>query len=130
MSWPFLDYTPAVSLRIRNYALDITYPRDGETHAIVDTGYEGFLLLPRSVFNESGLGELKLQSRRLLAADGKRFSTRGAYGAVELPALGTEIEGFIECTPTFNEILLGMQGLQGLVFEADTCINETRLRLC
>ncbi len=130
MSWPFLDSTPTISLRIRNYVLQSTYPREGETQAVVDTGYEGFLLIPARIFREAGLGELKLQSRSLLAADGRRFITKGAYGAIELPALGKETEGFIEYNPAFQEILVGMQGLDGLVLEVDTCRKEASLRIC
>ena len=129
MSWPLLNSTPTVSLRIHNYALQSIYPPEGETQAVVDTGYEGFLLIPERIFNETRLNELKLQRRSLLTADGKRFTSKGAYGAIDLPALGKETEGFIECSPSFQEILMGMQGLEGLVLKVDTCLKESNLRI-
>ena len=54
MSPYFLDGTPALEIIIRNPIADKSFPSEGEVIAILDTGFEGFLLIPK-VFLKSSL---------------------------------------------------------------------------
>ncbi len=130
MSWPLLDATPVVSIRLRNPALDRDYPTTGETYAVVDTGYEGFLMLPWRIFQATGFSELRPIHTVLLAADGRRIAARAAYGAIDFPDIGRKTSGLIQSSEHVEESLLGANALEGLVFELDTCLNESRIRVC
>ncbi len=99
-------------------------------NVVVDTGFEGFLLLPWEIFREAGFAELKPIHTMLIGPEGKRFDSKGAYGSIEFPALGKEAEGIIDSSRGAKECLLGVQGLEGLVLEVDSCQRESRLRLC
>ncbi len=66
----------------------------------------------------------------LLAADGRRIAARAAYGSIDFPDIGKKTSGLIQSSDHIEETLLGVKALEGLVFELDTCFNETRIRIC
>lgn len=62
---------------VRNPLLDKRYPTEGQILAIIDTGYEGLIALPRDVFVSLSFSELQLETRRLIPANGTVLSTEG-----------------------------------------------------
>jgi predicted aspartyl protease len=65
-----LGLTPTMRVVVRNPLLEKRYPIEGEILAVVDTGYEGFVALPRDVFDSLSFDELQLEKRRLILANG------------------------------------------------------------
>lgn len=67
----FIGLTPSMMMVVRNPLLDVTYPEDGQVNAVIDTGFEGFLALPRDLFRTLRFDKLRLERMRLLLANGE-----------------------------------------------------------
>ncbi len=130
MSWDFLDLTPVLGIRVANPLLEVMYPQKGELEATLDTGYEGFLLVPYVLFERLRLGELKPVRRVLLTADHRGIETVGAYGTVVCPAVNHSIDGLIETNAEMEEVLVGMKGIDGLLAAVNTCKKLTWVTKC
>lgn len=125
MSWSFLNLTPILGIKIANTLLGFEYPQKGELEATVDTGYEGFLLIPSTIFERLKFNELKLVKRVLVTADRRTIETVGAFGTVKYPTVNYASDGLIETNPSTEEILLGMKGISGLLVAMNTCRKLT-----
>jgi predicted aspartyl protease len=66
----FLDLTPTLRIQIDNPFLSRDYPLQGTVVAVIDTGYDGFLTIPISVYEELELHRLEETKRVLTLADG------------------------------------------------------------
>lgn len=109
----------------------MTYPeRGGTVLAILDTGYTGFLYVPKEIFNRIKLDELKAKKLLGYIADGKSVKLWGALGTVSFPALELDRDGFIETSEGESEILIGMDGIRNLVTEIDCCERLVSIQLC
>lgn len=84
------------------------YPDEGVVLALLDTGYEGFLLVPPDLF-ETLFEGIEPERRTLLLADGRLTESIGTYGLVSLPDLGREVEGFVETAKGVDEIVAGLE---------------------
>lgn len=130
MSWPLVNSTPIVGIRIANTLLDVKHPAKGELEAVLDTGYEGFLLVPPGLFERLLFHELRPVRRVLLLADGRTKEMTGAYGTVAYPAIDHNADGLIETGEGIEEILIGVEGLGGLLLGLDTCRRVTWIGRC
>jgi len=123
----FIDLTPVVELAVRNPFSGKVYPEENLVLAVVDTGYEGFLLIPSDVFDET-FGELESEKRELILADGRRIESKGVYGEV---LLGRQVaEGFIETVRGVDEFVVGVEFLRFFKLELDYCVKAVRLKPC
>lgn len=122
-----VDHAPVVELAVRNPFTGKVFPRNGTVFAVVDTGYEGFLLIPGDVFEEL-FGELESEKRELILADGRRIISRGVYGEV---LLGRKVlEGFVETIEGLDEFVTGIDLLKSFRIEVDYCLKSVRLKGC
>ena len=126
----FLNLTPTLRLTLGNPLLDRTYPGDGFALAVLDTGYEGFLAIPRDVFHELGFEALQTETRVLTLADGSRLSSEGTYGTLKVPSLSFETDGFIETLQGLDEIIVGAEALTHFSVLLDYCTRRLRMRSC
>jgi clan AA aspartic protease len=115
---------------LRNPLLGKAYPQEGEVVAVVDTGYEGFVALPREVFASLSLDELRLEKRRLVLANGGILDAEGAYGAFTAPGPGLRAEGFVETYEGLQEVLLGVEALSRARILLDYCNRKTTVEPC
>jgi clan AA aspartic protease len=126
----FVGLAPAVRLRIRNLPFSVSYPSRGSVEAIVDTGYEGFLLVPRRVFDALSLDEMMTQARTVEVADGRRVRSRVAYGTVELEGAKHETDGPIETIEGLTEVLVGTRLLSEYRVTLDYCLRVASIKPC
>jgi clan AA aspartic protease len=122
-----VDHTLVVELAVRNPFTGKVFPSNGTVFAVVDTGYEGFLLIPGDVF-EKLFGELESEKRELILADGRKLISRGVYGEV---LLGRKVlEGFVETIEGLDEFVTGIDLLKSFRIEVDYCLKSVRLKVC
>ncbi len=119
-----------MQVAIENSFLRKMYPNDGLVNAIIDTGYQGFLSVPNSVFQQLGLDKLSGEKRRIALADGTLSSTKGCYATLRIPHVSMKIDGFIETFPGLDEILLGVEALTQSRVLLDYCIRRVRMERC
>jgi len=130
MSWGFLNLTPVLGIKVVNPLLEVAYPEKGDLEATLDTGYEGFLLIPCKLFERLKFSELKPIKRVLLTADHRKIETVGAYGTIIYPAVNHSNDGLIETNPSIEETLVGMRGVNGLLTAINTCKKLTWTTKC
>ncbi len=120
MILPLID-TPFLEILIENPFNSRIYPEEGVVLAIVDTGYEGFLMLREDVFKVLRFDELSLEERRLLLPNGNFIVSRGTYGMVKVGDF--KCEGFIEASKV-DELILGIDFLSNFRITLDYCTND------
>ena len=118
---------PFLEVSIVNPFSGKVYPEEGKVLAVMDTGYEGFLIVPEDVFRFLGFEELSLEERKLITPAGNVMVSRGTYGIVRVG--GLKCEGFIE-TGKVDELILGVDFLSNFRMTLDYCAKRLELRKC
>jgi len=126
----FVGLVPAVRVRLRNLPLKIEYPSDGSIEAVMDTGYEGFVAVPPSIFAALGLDKMMAGSRTVEVADGRGVRSRVAYGTVELEGMNSEIDGPVETFEGLTEVLVGTRLLSDFRVTLDYCLRTVAINQC
>jgi clan AA aspartic protease len=126
----FLYLTPTVQIVIENPLLRRIYPTHGLVSAVIDTGYQGFLSVPRTVFRELGLNELPIETRSLSLADGSFSKSKGCYARILIEHIGLRIDGFVESFKGLDEILMGVEALVNNRVILDYCTDKVRIDKC
>lgn len=126
----FVGLEPAIRIRISNLGLGAVYPSSGVVEAVVDTGYEGFLMVPRRIFEVLKLHEMMVQGRKIRVADGRTVESKVAYATVELEGTGREIDGAVETIDGLDEILAGIGLVSRFSLTLDYCLRVFSLRPC
>ena len=106
------------------------YPYEGSVNAVIDTGYEGFLSVPNSVFQELDLNDLEREKRRIALADGTLSNTEGAYAVLQIPHLSLTMDGFVETFHGLDEIILGVEALVKMRVLLDYCNRRIKVEKC
>ncbi|HXW95293.1 MAG TPA: hypothetical protein VEJ19_06280 [Nitrososphaerales archaeon] len=125
-----LGHTPVLRLRLENHLLDRRYPREGVIAGIVDTGYQGFIAVPRAVFASLSMPSLSTSKRVVRLADGSELRSEVGQGSVIVAGSGVEIDGPVETISGLGEVLVGTQFLSRFRFELDYCLRRVSFRLC
>ncbi|MGC8933332.1 MAG: clan AA aspartic protease [Candidatus Methanodesulfokora sp.] len=115
-----------VGIAVRNPFADRRYLEEGKILAVIDTGYEGFLLIPMDVFDHL-FGKLKAEERVLVLADGREMVSKGTYVIVSECGIS---EGFIETVKGVEEFVLGSEFLENFILELDYCARSLSMRKC
>lgn len=126
----FIDGTPVLEIAVRNPFLNKTFPAEGKVFAIMDTGFEGFLLVPKDVFEKLSLNQLAVDERRLILADGQYTQSIGTYGEVVVPNLDVKFDGFIETIRGVEEIVVGTGLMDNLKLILDYCTRRIKVEAC
>jgi len=130
MSSYFLDSTPVLEIEIRNPIMNKAFPAEGKVVAVMDTGFEGFLLVPQDIFEKLSLNQLALDERRLILADGQYTHSVGTYGEVVVPNLGVKFDGFIETMKGVEEIVIGTDLIENMKLILDYCTRRVEVESC
>lgn len=72
-----LSEVPHLGIKIENPFNGRRYPEEGEILATVDTGYEGFLMVPEDIFNSLDFSNFMLSERTLLTPNGRILKIKG-----------------------------------------------------
>lgn len=126
----FLGTIPIVQIRIENPLLRKAYPAEGAAIAIIDSGYEGFVSVPKDIFREASLDELQSTKRTLLLANGTLLNTEGVHATVVLPNHELRIDGFIETYDGLEEVILGTGALANFRLLLNYCANAINVQAC
>jgi len=130
MSAYFLDSTPVIRLALENPLMGARYPREGEILAVIDTAYEGFALIPQSVFKELLLHQLIPQRRQLILADGSARNSTGTYAKLISEGLDLYLNGFVETFEVVEETTIGLEFLRNVKLELDYCTGRIEISGC
>jgi clan AA aspartic protease len=122
--------TPTIRVVVSNPLLKKRYPEDGLALAVVDTGYEGFVALPRDVFEALSFYELRLEKRKLILANGTVLGSEGAYGGLAAPGVPLSVDGFVEAYEGLEEILLGVEAISRARMTLDYCNRRVKVEAC
>ncbi|MDV3243926.1 MAG: clan AA aspartic protease [Nitrososphaerales archaeon] len=126
----FVDSTPFLAVALENPFLGRRYPKSGTAHAVLDTGYDGFVVLPDDIFHYLGLDEMSQDSRALVLANGNQMTSKGSYSSLHLLDAPATVDGLVETCPGVDEILLGTAAIRQLKVELDYCLRRVRLEMC
>ena len=128
--WEFLESSPVIPITVVNTLASDSRPPERSMLAVVDTGYSGLLLLPRSTFHELGFDELRKDSSRAQLANGAVVELTSSYGTVLIQDLGAEMDGQVQTCDGAEEVLIGMDGIRGLAVTIDACTKTSYARRC
>jgi len=126
----FVDSTPVLGIVVRNPFMDKVFPSEGEVLAILDTGFEGFLLVPNEVFNDLSLNQFETQERGLILPDGTVIRSLGTFSEVLIPSLGVRLEGFVETARGVEEVVAGTGLMENLRLVIDYCSRRIEVESC
>ena len=126
----FVDDTILIPIRIKNPFLGLEYPESGNVHAVLDTGFTGFLLVPEAVFTQLGFSEMRSIEVEAVTADSRTVRLRGVYGTIIFPDVNLSVDGLIETGKNVQEILLGVRGVQRLRLYIDSCNRVISYNRC
>jgi clan AA aspartic protease len=115
---------------VLNPLLKKRYPEEGQALAVVDTGYEGFVALPREIFVALSFDKLRLERRRLILANGTVLGSEGAFGGFAAPEIPLKVDGFVEAYEGLGEILLGVEAISQARMVLDYCNRRIRVEAC
>lgn len=115
---------------IENPLLRTAYPSDGSVNAIIDSGYQGFVSIPISIFRELGLNRLSNEARRISLANGSYSKSNGCYASIVIPHLEMKLDGFVETFKGLDEILIGVEAICQTRVVLDYCSKKVRMDRC
>ena len=108
---------PVIGVAIENPVTGKVFPDEGEILASVDTGYEGFLLIPERVYNDMGFTLAEMEKDCWAVGEtitGQEIELITAYATIKIPALKIEIKGQVETFKGNNEFIAGLSLLERL----------------
>jgi clan AA aspartic protease len=125
-----LGLTPVVRLRLENVLLGRSFPTKGFVEGVIDTGYQGFIAIPGSVFTSLSLPKQRTVGRNVQLADGTKLRSDVGHGTAFVAGLGVEVDGPMETIPGLAEVLVGTQFLSRFRLDLDYCLRRTSLAHC
>ena len=125
-----IDDTIFLEIRILNPFEEAQYPVNGWAHAVLDTGFTGFLLLPSKIYGYLKLEEQKQKTITAETADGHKIVFKAAYATIQIRGLDTPLDGLIETNENIKEILLGVRALRQLKATINSCTSTVTLATC
>ena len=125
----FVGQTPVVRLRLENLFFKKSYPVSGFVEGVVDTGYDGFIAVPPSVFESLSLSLIKTSSWGVRLADGSNVASRAGHGTALVEGAG-EVDGLIETFPGLGEVLIGTRFLSRFRLDLNYCQRLAEMTPC
>ncbi len=121
-----VDWVPYVRIQLYNPLTERRYPESGEEWGILDTGYEGFVLVPMEVLGH--LGIRPSVKRHLILADGRVIESKGGYSTLIIGDY--EVDGLVESYEGASEIIIGGEALMKARVEMNYCMKSVTLTRC
>lgn len=126
----FVNGTPVIEIVLSNPLLSVKFPESGSVLAVIDTGYEGFAVVPQDIFKKLRLDELSQHKRALTLPTERLIESTGSYARIIIPELKTFRDGFVETTDGVDEIVLGTEFLEGFKLVLDYCTRSFEINSC
>ncbi|MDK2372818.1 MAG: hypothetical protein QI197_05515 [Candidatus Korarchaeota archaeon] len=121
-----VDQIPYIRVKFYNPLSGKVYPELGEEWGVLDTGYEGFALVPSEVLHK--LGIRPSTERHLVLPDGRVIKSMGGYST--LISGDYKVDGLLESYEGLNEIIIGGEALERARVEIDYCIKSVTVIKC
>lgn len=109
---------PFLPIKIYNETKKIVYPQNSAVDALIDTGYDGYLIIPSRIFSDLKLFSSRIPQDELIKAEtvtGDTIELITAFGHLELPDLNLIFSIEIDTTSYCSEILIGRRLLESLI---------------
>jgi clan AA aspartic protease len=126
----FLGRVPVLQISVKNHFSGGVYPQVGSVQAVVDTGYDGFLVVPQRIYRELQLDSAPTSKRRVVTADGRRVEMESSLASVGVTGTGRSYDGPVETAPGVDEVLLGTRLLSGFHVTMNYCAGVFRIEPC
>jgi len=126
----FLGRTPVLTVRLENLVLRKGYPLEGFVEGVVDTGYDGFVAIPREAFDSLSLGELQTSARKLKGPSGSVIDASGSLATIRISGIDRDLDGTIETFPGLGEVLIGTRLLSRFKLTLDYCLQAAAIEPC
>jgi len=117
-------------VKVCNLPLGTEYPEGGSLEAVVDTGYGGFLAVPRDIFDALNFHKMMTRPRKVEVADGRVVGSVVAYGTVKVEEASREVDGPIETIEGLTEVLVGTHMLADFRMTLDYCLRVASIKPC
>ena len=136
--WPYESspfsgvYAPYIWIVIKNATESKKYPREEECQALFDTGYDGYLAIPLSIFETLGLQTTEVPPEDIPIAQtlsGDFLQLRTARGKIEVPILAFSKIIEIDTNPAFSEIIVGRSLLEDFILHLHGKKRELNLEI-
>ena len=111
---------PFLHIKIYNETKKIVYPQNSAVDALIDTGYDGYLIIPSRIFSDLKLFSSRIPQDELIKAEtvtGDTIELITAFGHLELPDLNLIFSIEIDTTSYCSEILIGRRLLESLIIK-------------
>jgi clan AA aspartic protease len=111
---------PYLPIKIYNETKKIMYPQKESVEALIDTGYDGYLIVPSKIFNDLKLNSSRIPQDEVLKAEtitGDNIELITALGHCELPDMKLIFSIEIDTTTYCSEILIGRRLLESLIIK-------------
>ncbi|TFF85256.1 MAG: clan AA aspartic protease [Promethearchaeota archaeon] len=122
---------PFIPIKISDMTKITYYPKDGTIDALIDTGYDGFLIVPFKIFKDLKLISSEFpedQVPRVETITGENIELRTAIGNVEIPKLNIQFFIEIDTIPECSEILIGRQFLEKFIITLNGLDQELEIQ--
>lgn len=126
----FIEQTPVLNIVLENPLGARRYPQEGEALAVLDTGYEGFLSIPREIFHTLRLDEQEVDRRNISLADGRLATSEGTYARIRLEDPQLALDGYIETYRGLEEIIIGTDAIRRMRVLLDYCAGSLKIEVC
>ncbi|MHA1785367.1 MAG: hypothetical protein ACTSX4_06135 [Candidatus Helarchaeota archaeon] len=113
---------PYLPITIYDFTNTISYPTQSQVECLIDTGYDGYLMIPLTLFDQLKLISSELPPDQIRVAEtivGERFELRTALGNVKIKGINELILIEIDTYPNCAEILIGRQLLEKIIIKLD-----------
>lgn len=118
---------PYIEIVIYDLDRSLRYPSEGALNAMIDTGFDGYLIIPLSIFKELGLEGFEVPPDLIEVTEtftGESLKLRTSLAIIEIPELlqkRIEIDTHENC----HEPLVGRLFLENLVTTLDGLKRKT-----
>lgn len=113
---------PFIPVKIYNETKRLVYPPNKSIDALIDTGYDGYLVIPLNIYNDLMLNSSRIPQDAVSKAEtvtGDNIELITAFGHLELPDLNLVFAIEIDTLAFCSEILIGRRFLESLIIKLD-----------
>lgn len=128
---PSSSSVPAPFLEIE--ISDLLDKKKRTVQALIDTGYDGELLIPINLYRELNLGSFESSTEKTMIAEtltGEPIDLRSSVGTVRLLSLDISITSIIDTNEKFDEIIIGRIFLENFILSLNGCKKQLLIEIC